>query len=161
MSPFLLLSHLWRLSSFLFVRIGTNIRGLTTWDFLGPEPENDSTGGKGENSTNVGGIAGGVIGGVAAVALGILAIWWFFLKKRKGKGAETLGSGSAAPSPATAQVTSGSPPELDGLCSEMVGRPVELEGEDHMVKSELDAGERMVGKPVQLTEQHGVSELPG
>ena len=99
-----------------------------------------------------------MVGGVAALSLGILAIWWFFLRKRKDKGgAETLASGS----PATAKVVPGSPRELDPL-SGATGKPSELEGDEQgMRRSELADVGRTAGKPVQLAEQHGISELPG
>lgn len=35
------------------------------------------------DTTNVGAIAGGVVGGVAALALLALAVWWFVLRKKK------------------------------------------------------------------------------
>jgi len=35
--------------------------------------------------SNAGAIAGGVIGGIALLALICLAVWWFFLRKRKSK----------------------------------------------------------------------------
>ncbi|KAL2871689.1 uncharacterized protein BJX67DRAFT_342806 [Aspergillus lucknowensis] len=58
-----------------------------------PEPDDDS-------GPNVGAIAGGVVGGVAGLALIVLALWFIFRRQRK-KDAEVreIGAGYTAPEP--------------------------------------------------------------
>ncbi|KFY44477.1 hypothetical protein V495_03428 [Pseudogymnoascus sp. VKM F-4514 (FW-929)] len=49
-----------------------------------PTPEKDAGGSKPSGSkTNVGAIAGGVVGGVLAVALAGFLLWWFYWRKRQ------------------------------------------------------------------------------
>ncbi|GAB1218442.1 hypothetical protein ATERTT37_007696 [Aspergillus terreus] len=76
------------------------------------------------SGTNTGAIAGGVVGGVAGLAI-ILALLWFFLRKRKQPENASAPLDAKGPSP---------PGELDGR-----SQPSELPG-DHEMMHELPAG---------------------
>lgn len=112
-----------------------------------------------------------MVGGVAGAALIAAAIWWFFIRRRKNRGAE-LDDTSEGQGPSLAQGTSGPPRELDPDAGEALRRPKELDAGASVKPRELDSagnetpserggGWKTEGNPVQLGEQHGVSELPG
>lgn len=59
--------------------------------------DSDSSGGSGSGSDNAGAIAGGVVGGVAFVAILTFLAWWFFIRKRRQQHAEQPGAEKANP----------------------------------------------------------------
>ena len=128
-----------------------------------PDDKPDDSDSKSSSDTNTGAIAGGVVGGVAGLAL-IAALLWFFLKRKRKGGSETLASTSAAQSPVPPPALGGPARELDAYDTSTAGRQHELPGKERekgFEPVELVSGGRTAAKPVQLAEQHGVSELPG